>query len=533
LTGSVSSSTHPLLLREDQERLTVTLPQQGNVPDRDFVLRWKDKKVDTLEGRSVSCIDQDSQYVVVRLDSPEDAPVVDERSRDYYFLVDRSGSMRGKKWTCTVQALRSFANELGKADRVWITLFESSFQDFAETPLPVSQLRDDPAFHALEKLGVTGGTELAPAVEHVLEKISTHSTGRDPVIILITDGQVGNETDILKLLRARDEVEVHTFGIDTAVNGAFLKGIAVQNRGACVLMTPDDDIQGAVSRLGMRLRRPVMTSLKISPGWEVTSSRLPDVHSGEHILVVAKGAATATHLKLTGRISGKALRTFRFDLKPEALVAPRLLWARQTIDRLLAESKKSSAIELAIKHNLICEGTAFIAFDLKEKVVLSTQEIYQPAMVQAPRFHARAAAPATTGAYSIHVPESVKAFPAQPQTPLQLRFDRWQREADALPALQGSWGTSLRDLLGMWATRDPSSRLALLEKLLQDLHVFGLQQAVDNLLQLQLIDPPTAESIRLILGIMKGKSKVAADIHVQHGRSTSTVASHSQEKLPL
>jgi Ca-activated chloride channel family protein len=376
--NSVSSATHTLILRDEQERLQVTLPQQGHVPDRDFVLRWKEEAAKSLELRSISCVDQDYQYAVIRLDAPADAPVLENHSRDYYFLIDRSGSMEGRKWTCTAQALRAFICELGDLDRVWVTLFETNFQDFAEAPLPVSDLKNDPAFNALEVLGVEGGTELLPALEHVLKQMHAHSKGRDPVVILVTDGQVGNEEQVTKLLRDHSDLAIHTFGIDSAVNGAFLKQVAAQHRGACVLMTPDDDIQGAVSRLGNRLRRPVLTSLTIPANWQIASSHLPEIYVGEHIIIALRGPTEATRLELSGQVADKSRRIFPFNLKSEPIVAPRLLWVRQTMDRFLAQGQKTDAVELAIKHNLICEGAAFIAYDVQEKVALSTEEIYQP-----------------------------------------------------------------------------------------------------------------------------------------------------------
>ena len=377
---SVSSATHPVIVRDETESLLVTLPPSGQVPDRDFVLRWNERAVEALDLRAISCVDDEARYAVVRLDAPTDAPVVAQRNRDYYFLVDRSGSMAGKKWNCTARALNAFVDELGGTDHVWITLFESAFQDFAEAPLPVAELKQDAAFRQLEKLGTAGGTELLPALEHVIKKISAHSQERDPVIIIITDGQVGNEPGVTKTLRAQRDLVVHTFGIDTAVNDAFLKQIAAQHRGACVLMTPNDDIQGAVRQLGNRLRRPVLTGLALPAGWEATCARQPDVHAGEHILVALKGPKETHEIALTGQLADGSARTFRFDLKTQTLASPRLLWARQAIDRLLADDRDADAIQLAIRHNVVCRGAAFIAYDLKEKVTIAKDEIYQPSL---------------------------------------------------------------------------------------------------------------------------------------------------------
>ena len=520
---SVSSATHPLALRDERESLHVTLPKKGHVPDRDFVLRWKESEVDALQLRSINCADEDSQYAVVRLDAPIDAPVAPNQSRDYYFLVDRSGSMEGAKWTYTAQALKAFVGELGGKDRVSVTLFESSFQDFAEAPLPVSELKNDPAFDALEELSVGGGTELLPALEHVLKQMPVHSKERDPVIIIITDGQVGNEAGVAKLLRAHRQIAVHTFGIDSAVNDGFLKQLAAQHRGACVLMTPNDDIKSAVSRLGNRLRRPVLTGLTAPAQWQLTDTQLPDIYAGEHILVALRGPRQAESLELSGKVADQSIRTFRFNLRPESAqaAAPRLLWARQVISRLLGEAQEKKAIKLAIKHNLICSGAAFIAYDINEKMAISSDEIYQPNLspipiaVKAVRASIKPCAPAAAACPSVKASMNAAAcrLPDKDVTrirhlhgfleadtdsdsgptekerielerfrnkylhdlkPSTLRAEillgRWNKPVVCwLPIFQSAAGKLLHEILFHWATVDVMERFGLLNILIEDL----------------------------------------------------------------
>ena len=59
--------------------------------------------------------------------------------------------------------------------------------------------------------------------------------------MLITDGQVGNEDQILATLGPRlKDIRVFTLGIDQAVNEAFLRRLAERGGGACELVESED-----------------------------------------------------------------------------------------------------------------------------------------------------------------------------------------------------------------------------------------------------------------------------------------------------
>ncbi|MEI6203715.1 MAG: hypothetical protein WCP68_17335, partial [Enhydrobacter sp.] len=263
-------------------------------------------------------------------------------------------------------------------NRVWITFFESNFQDFDAVPMPAPDVLADEAFQRLEGLGASGGTELLPAAIHVLEKIAVHSAGRRTNVILITDGQMGNEEAIIRAFSSAAQVAVHTFGIDTAVNDAFLKSLARRHRGGCWLQTPDDDIAGTVSALGDRLKRPVLNNVAIAGSWETSDGTLPDLHAREVVTVALRGNAEGP-IQITGCLPDGTPHLFTVPLGNEGSEAVKLLWAQQRIEALLASGRKQEAIALAKAHNLICEGAAFIAWDEQEQVAIAKDELVQPA----------------------------------------------------------------------------------------------------------------------------------------------------------
>jgi Ca-activated chloride channel family protein len=384
-SGTASSPSHPIFVRESEGKVAVELSGRAAVPDRDFVLTWKEPKVLHLAPQAWRWNEGRDTYALVQLRAPEVVKVAEGLSQDFYFLVDRSGSMAGAKWQRTCEALRGFVSLLGVQDRVWITLFESTFQDFDAVPVPAPQVLADAGFLQMEAMGTGGGTELLPAATHVLEKIAAHSADRRTSVILITDGEVGNDAAILHAFKAAAKVTVHTFGIDTAVNDAFLKSLARQQRGGCWLQTPDDDIAGTVSALGDRLRRPVLSQLAVEGLWETGDGALPDLHAREVVTVALRGK-TEGPIHVTGCLPDGTAHSFIVDLGSVGSEAVKLLWARQRIAALLAAGQKQEAITLAKAHNLICEGAAFIAWDEQEQVAIAKEELVQPAMDQGALF---------------------------------------------------------------------------------------------------------------------------------------------------
>jgi Ca-activated chloride channel family protein len=125
----------------------------------------------------------------------------------------------------------------------------------------------DPNFQSVAKLGTGGGTELLPALRHVLEIHQRFSAARHSHIILITDGQIANEGAVLKEVSGK-AFPVHCFGIDHAVNEAFLRQLSGQQRGISVFLTPNDNLVRPIAILGSRLSRPAFTHLAFDGDWE-------------------------------------------------------------------------------------------------------------------------------------------------------------------------------------------------------------------------------------------------------------------------
>jgi len=298
---------------------------------------------------------------------------------DFYFLVDRSGSMKGQKWNKAVEALQSCMKVLGAADRAMVTFFESSFQDFAERPLPPQQLLEDKQFQALKRLGTAGGTEMRPALIHVLAIGAKHSCDRLKNLILITDAQIGNESGILELMKGAPDFPVHCFGIDVTLNDSLLLALARQQGGTFHSLNPNDNIPQVVTALGKTLGQPVLFGLQVSDGWELADAKIPNLYAGQ-IHYVSARSTNGKPLEVVGRGPSSERLPIQFETQAATVEAPYLHWCRSRIQRLIAEGDNKGAIAISVKSNLICVLTAFIAWDDLEKVAVASHQLVQPSL---------------------------------------------------------------------------------------------------------------------------------------------------------
>jgi hypothetical protein len=167
---------------------------------------------------------------------------------EFYFVLDRSGSMYGFSIETAKKALMLLIRSIPPGSRFNIISFGSEFQGMFSEPAEYTQ---DTLEYAIDQVkgfdADLGGTEIYQPLENIFS-IATISTDLDKHVFLITNGAVFNPQDVVDLIRSyNDEFTVHTFGIGDAANTTLVVECANAGNGSYYFVNEmTEGLQGKV-----------------------------------------------------------------------------------------------------------------------------------------------------------------------------------------------------------------------------------------------------------------------------------------------
>lgn len=360
----------------------VALAQDGERLDRDFVLRWR-LGTDAIRASCLAWRDAEGvRYGMLTLVPPRREGFLG-LARDVVLVLDRSGSMGGPKMASAARACSLLLATLGPRDHFAL----QAFDDRIEWMLPGGAGQQ---WTAADERGVErgerwlrtiesrGGTELDTATAEALRALAARAEteGRAPIVVILTDGQVGNESHVLEQIqRGLGDARVFTVGIDSAVNAGFLKRLAALGGGTSSFVVPGEKLEDALRAIGREIGAPLVTDLAIAgrgiDAGSLAPAHVPDLFAGRVASAFLKldGAET---LRVRGRLEGGGGFDTEVAVREVDLPAIAHLWARTRVadleDRFRTEPARrndlrAQIIKLAVAHRLLTRFTAFLAVD--------------------------------------------------------------------------------------------------------------------------------------------------------------------------
>jgi Ca-activated chloride channel homolog len=384
----VESPSHALTLEKDGHKVRVRFAKGEVALDRDFVITVRSE--DTSASLTTLVTHRQAQTpgaqggeagthaenpgtfaltVVPDLLGMAGGP----KRQDVVFVVDTSGSMSGESLPQAQGALRLCLRHLREGDRFNIIAFDTRYQAFAPEPVVFTQKTLEQADRWVAALNASGGTELLQPMMAAVQGVP------DGVVVLLTDGQVGNESEILRaVLGARKTTRVYSFGIGTNVSDALLRDMARQTGGAVEFIHPGERIDDKVVAQFSRALAPRVTELEVRfegvEGAELAPAELPPLVDAVPWTLFGRYPTPGKgKVTIKGR-SGQEpfLITLPVDFPAVAdRPAVEKLWAAERIrsweaaelDGRRAQRMKERIVQLAVAHQIVTKYTSFIVVE--------------------------------------------------------------------------------------------------------------------------------------------------------------------------
>ncbi|MEC8509227.1 MAG: VWA domain-containing protein, partial [Planctomycetota bacterium] len=329
---TIYSPTFPLdVTRAGKRTATIKVHQKQCLPASDFRLLF-----DT-SGQAIGASllthwpkDDDEGYFML-LASPEvKQNRQDALPKDIIFVVDRSGSMTGKKIDQVKDSLRFVVNQLSQGDRFDIVSYSTDIEIFKPRLQAFNEETRQQALGYIEGLYAGGSTNISGALEAAFDLLQ--KSDRPQYVVFLTDGLptagVTQEAKIVEQTRETNQSRARllSLGVGYDVNSRLLDRLTRANRGQSEYVRPDENIESYIGRLYGRIASPVLTDVSIeflkTEDRLITANlvnrlyprELPDLFQGEQLVVAGRYTqAGAVTVRIQGKVNTEAA-SFEFPL---------------------------------------------------------------------------------------------------------------------------------------------------------------------------------------------------------------------------
>ncbi len=364
------------LSRTDAADGSVIMRPEGQVRcDGDIVIRyWSRETTPALRAYS------DGERTLVVVDPPLTRQPRLEKVREAVYVLDCSGSMQGSRIESAVRAVKASLRSLSPRDRVQIIAFSDSLTKFRPRPTPATADTIEAAIRWLDRIEADGGTNALEPLR--LACTSKVASKRVRTVLLITDGDVANDQEILELTQSMDPAaRLFTLGIGKAPSHGLLSRLARLGGGTCMSVADEGDLEVEVLSLNAALAGPIAHGLRESTSEPEETESMGDLFSGRATSFFVDGHRD--HVSVAS-IDGCYVGECAVQSAPMRLGA---LWARDEVERLedrrvakpdLADSIDAAIAELGVVHQIQTRLTSFVAVDEASQVIGEPLALVQP-----------------------------------------------------------------------------------------------------------------------------------------------------------
>ncbi len=359
--------------------------------NRDYILKYRLTGNKIQSGLLLSENDKENFFLLM-LQPPKRVEPKQIPPREFIFIVDVSGSMRGKPLDISKDMMRKLLGNLRQGEKFNILLFAGGSEVLSENSIDVSPRNIQKAIDLIDEQKGGGGTELLPALKRVFSL--PNEQGKSRTIVILTDGYVDVEEEAFDLIRTNlNQSNVFAFGIGGSVNRFLIEGIARVGMGEPFIVTKNENSDVIVEKFRKYVESPVMTDIKVEydgfTTYDVEPVSIPDVLAERPILVYGKWMGQPSGNIIVSGVSGDTKYKVEIGVQEFSTLtqgdALKYLWARNEI-AIISDynslrkkvDRKDEITELGLKYNLLTDFTSFVAVDYISRNKDSLVRVQQP-----------------------------------------------------------------------------------------------------------------------------------------------------------
>lgn len=300
------------------------------------------------------------------------------------FVLDRSGSMAGKKIEQARNALKFVLGNLREDDTFNIVVYDDRVETYRPELERYSTRSREDAARFVENIREGGSTNIDAALKTALAMVPSDSN-RPSYVLFLTDGlpTAGEtkETAITANCKGanKSRVRIFSFGVGFDVNARLLDRISGGNSGTSEYVKPDEDIEAHVARFYGKMTSPVLADIRVEFNGVDTNRTyprdVPDLFDGGQLVLAGRyRQAGRTAVRISGKVDGER-KTYEFPVeltsedRGTAHDFVEKLWATRRvgdlIDQIDLQGRSRELVDelvaLSTKYGILTPYTSFLA----------------------------------------------------------------------------------------------------------------------------------------------------------------------------
>uniref|UniRef100_A0A673FJG0 Inter-alpha-trypsin inhibitor heavy chain H4-like n=1 Tax=Sinocyclocheilus rhinocerous TaxID=307959 RepID=A0A673FJG0_9TELE len=333
--------------------------------------------------------------------------------KNVVFIIDRSGSMSGKKIEQTRLAMLRILSDLAVDDHFGLITFSGHIQTWKPELLKATEGHVEEAKMFVKRITSGGSTDINTAVLKAVDMINKYpQEGSASILILLTDGDpTTGETNPLKIQEnvkkaIGEKFPLYSLGFGFDVSFEFLKKLSLENNGVGRIIYEDSDADLQLQDFYEEVAIPLLTDVHLNYQGvaNLTQSTFNQYYNGSEIVVagqitdnslesftteviaISKSTKVVYHSSvLTGDLSSD---------RPEHENFIKRLWAFLTVKQLLEkmvllkdlekENAKKEALDLSLEYKFVTPLTSMVVTKPQDEEI---QVAHKPKEGEKPNRH--------------------------------------------------------------------------------------------------------------------------------------------------